>query len=758
MSYQNNLHDTCNRQDCETIIKQEYTCNEHIEIKYEAIDENETTDNYENVQIKQEYIPPSDNQTHTNYEVSTVKEYINDMPSFSMENIKNKVNETITNVYDDNIDIKHENDIQDVVNNDEVSMDSNDVEALHNVEACLQDEIQIKFENESQEENENNELEHVEIKNEFEPTVTETTSISNEIINATTVINPQDCVTNSQSTSTLFMEILPMDMHQEVPLGKVCNSEEILSTSYDNDSMDYTDSFQLNSITGNMMALEQEVYGLLEAKKTDTIFTCSKCPKTFKSYAYLSNIHEKYHKTMEKREKFKAKRLKLKNAKPVKKEIEVNEITPVDISVNDNKEGYECTCGKIFQRKTRLETCLRSHKTDKDLDSYLLCGTCCKQFKDKEELLLHRKRMHRKLLFPCKFCPTDYKNRKELFKHLQIHQKVQVMEYKVLSEIVKGKQKLKCFMCAKTCTELSELKSHVMYDHKEPYVCPHCNGTFSKIIDFGNHTKTDHPEVEGQSVLDVLEAFSKLIKAWKCEDCNLQFHEADKLALHKIEKHSVDLKVEPQFQCIDCRRVYITLKGLMSHRRIHHITDNMEDSGMHEKGVLCIECRKVCRDMDALTSHMRLHSPDRKYPCKFCDFRFATPAKRKAHAELHTGDMKYVCFICEYRCSSVNRLNQHKKSAKHLTMKNFLSTGKALGIEQSTSKTEKDPENEEWVVVKGDENDEDSGDDSSNAGGEVTCDICGQTFNSKSKMLKHQKTHPFIEIPNEDKPTRIFFK
>ncbi|XP_013178586.1 PREDICTED: zinc finger protein 271-like [Papilio xuthus] len=733
MSSENNLHEACNNQDCETIIKQEY--NEDIQIKCETI-EIETADNYENVQIKEEYISPNENEQHTNYEVLTSKENMN-MLSFSMENIKNDV--TITNVYDDNIEIKHENDIQDVMNDDDGSMDSKQAEALHNVEACLQDEIKIKLENESHEDNENNELDHLEIKNEFDSIVTETNLL----------INPQDGITNTQTTNTLFMEILPMNIYQGVPLGKVCNSEEILSTSYDN-AMDYTDSFQLNSITGNMMSLEQEAYGLLEAKRTDKVFSCSKCPKTFKNYAYFSKIHEKYHRNIEKRELLKAKRLKMKKAKIVDEEKVVNKVVPIP---NDN--GYECTCGKIFQRRTRLESCLRTHKTEKELD-YLLCGTCFKQFKDKEELLLHRKRMHRKIMFPCKFCPTDYKNRKELFKHLQIHQKVQVMEYKVLSEIVKGKQKLKCFMCAKTCTELSELKSHVMYDHKEPYVCPHCNGTFSKIIDFGNHTKTDHPEVEGQSVLDVLEAFSKLIKAWKCEDCDVQFHEADKLALHKIEKHSVDLKVDPQFQCIDCRRVYITLKGLMSHRRIHHITDNMEDSGMPEKGVLCIECRKVCRDIDALRSHSRLHSPNRKYPCKFCDFRFASPQKRKAHAELHTGDMKYVCFICEYRCSSENRLNQHKKSAKHLTMKNFLSSGKALGIEQSTSNT--DPEKQEWMVVKGDVNDEDSNDESSNTEAMITCDICGQTFKSIYKMLKHKKTHPFIEIPNEDKPTRIFFK
>lgn len=74
------------------------------------------------------------------------------------------------------------------------------------------------------------------------------------------------------------------------------------------------------------------------------------------------------------------------------------------------------------------------------------------------------------------------------------------------------------------------------YGRSQGTIClPTLPAHIPKIIDFANHTKTSHPEVEGQSVLDVLEAFSKLAQAWKCEECELQFHEADKLAMHQIE-------------------------------------------------------------------------------------------------------------------------------------------------------------------------------------------------------------------------------
>ncbi|XP_047037885.1 zinc finger protein 184-like isoform X2 [Helicoverpa zea] len=640
------------------------------------------------------------------------------------------------------------------------SMDSNEAAALNQVEACLQDDMNIKCEDEDYEQKE--EYDKMDIKEESDLTVTETHLISNKVINTTsTITNPHDGLIESKTTKTLVMEILPMSQ-TNMGFSKIGNPEEILPTTYDNgdDYMDYQDSFQLNSITGNVLSLEQEAYGLLKAKgkKKDLgepTVTCPKCPKTYRHKSLLKRhlaVHDGIEKRAQGHIRSQITRKDNRNKK-LKAELE-SQLVKKEEKIK--KEGYECTCGQTFRRRSRMETCLRSHNLFCDTNTYP-CVSCNKQFKNKEELALHRKRLHRKR-FPCKFCPTDYHTRKELFKHLQVHQKVQLMEYKVISEVVKGKQKLKCFMCNKSYMELSDLKCHVMDDHKEPYSCPRCKRTFSKIIDFGNHTKTFHPEVEGQSVLDVLEAFSKLVKAWKCEECGLQFHEADKLAMHQIEKHSPDVKTEMQFQCTDCRRVFVSQKGLTSHRRIHHSTETVEETEPVEQGVMCLECRKICKDMTALLSHMRFHNPDRKYPCKFCDFRFATPEKRKAHAEIHTGDMKYVCFICEYQCSSENRLKQHKLSPKHVNMKEFLLTGKPIVQEaQSSAKQEKIKETlrkKEWGVKEKKKKEKSRSESSS----EVACDICGDKFPSESEMSEHKLTHPFIEFPNEDTPSRIFFK
>ncbi|XP_032524480.2 zinc finger protein 675-like [Danaus plexippus] len=714
--------DSTDKIDTDIPIKEEDASHVIEDIKTDIYDANELVNLYDDtdVDIKAEFSP-----VFEQVEVAQDKELISETLVYEeplhFDGIKSE------DEIDDEIDDEGDDEVNNEMgyyNYNEGSLDSEEAQALNNVEACLRDDIDVK--NEYAEP-----IKTEDIKEEMGITVTETSLISNKVINTTsTITNAPDGLIQSQTTKTLVMEIHPM-VQGNVPYNRI--EEKILSTNYDNE---LDDSFQLNSITGDVLTLEQEAYGLLKTDHyhpDDRDFYCHKCDK--------EKEHLKVKSSMEKRA------VDIMNGLDFKMEDELDYSFDKKPRLDDSetevikKEGYECSCGEVYKRKSRMLTCLRSHEMYDDTDCFS-CNSCTRQFKDKQQLNLHRKRLHRKR-FPCKFCPTDYETRKELFKHLQIHQKVQLMEYKVITEVVKGKQKLICFMCSKSFSDLSELKCHIMDEHKEPYVCQACDSSFTKIIDFCEHTKSFHPEVEGQSVLDVLEAFSKLVQAWKCDECNLQFYQADKFAKHQLESHGSDSKAKDQFQCDDCLRVFVSQKGLTSHRRIHHNTPSAEETEAIQQGVMCVECRKICKDMDALTSHMRFHSPDRKYPCKFCDFRFATPEKRKAHAELHTGDMKYVCFICEYQCSSENRLQQHKLSVKHANMKAYLTTGKPIIDEPARS------DSKETCKKRRDSSSEDE---------EAVCDVCGQAFRNEDDMLEHKQTHPFIEFPNEDKPTRIFFK
>lgn len=420
---------------------------------------------------------------------------------------------------------------------------------------------------------------------------------------------------------------------------------------------------------------------------------------------------------------------------------------------------YTCSCGKVYQRRSRLETCLRAHagygENGQPAACQYECTTCHSRFFTKNALNKHRHAKHQPAKhpprgdkrYPCKFCPIDYRTPKELFEHLQRHQKLQLMEYKVVSEVVQGGRELDCFMCNTSCQDIADLKLHVLEDHKCPYKCPLCRGTFLNIEDLTRHTKATHPAIEGQPVLDVIEAFSILAQSWKCEQCEVQFAQPNLLAIHQAQKH-LHWKVLPEFQCRFCSRIFANSKQLSAHLRLVHPFIDKPNGKMEKPLIMCVHCRKTCQDENALASHMRLHSPDRKFVCEFCDFRFATAEKCSEHVVIHTGEMKYVCFICEYRCSSQNRLNLHKQSVKHLRIRDTL-------LESAKVKEQ----GNDSIKIEGHDSTAGMSKEAKCEKSELsTCNICGESFDSESKMLEHKQTHPFIEFPNEDQPTRIFFK
>lgn len=522
--------------------------------------------------------------------------------------------------------------------------------------------------------------------------VTETHLISNKLYNSTsTVTRPHDGLIESQTTTTLVMEITPCSSGDLLKVGK--QPDEILPTSEGLLKI-AEDTFQLNSITGNLLPLGEAF------DRPKRLFPCTQCVKVFKSRNRLS-YHLKVHEGIERRAVGRARtRVKISERARVKRAEKKSEI-----------EKHRCECGVspcMSKLEEKVDTCAAD------------CARCPK----------------RKKRFSCKFCPTDYETHKDLFRHLERHKKVQLLEYKAISEVVQGQETLACFVCGVTFenkfTELSGLKAHVM-GHAPPYECRLCQDSFKAIASNAAHILKAHPDAKGKSVIQLLKAFAKLAQSWKCKECSTCFKAADDLAIHTATVHRA-MKIIPERQCLDCRRVFSTTSGLTSHRRIIH-----KDMA-YEPELICVHCRKNCKDHRGLESHMRLHSVERKFPCRFCDFRFATAERRKIHMEVHTGNLRFVCFICEYRCSSENRLNNHKLSAKHLSMKEYL-LGSA-GSDALVKEVKDEVKCEDKVKVKS----------------ERECDVCGEKFPSEKKMLAHKQTHPFISFPNEDQPTRIFFK
>ncbi|KAJ0170474.1 hypothetical protein K1T71_013845 [Dendrolimus kikuchii] len=289
------------------------------------------------------------------------------------------------------------------------------------------------------------------IKQESELPLTKTHLISNKLINtASTNTNQADNLIESQTRKTVIIELLPMT---DGNLSKI-GIPEILPTN--NTYFNYNETFQFNSITGNIPSLEQEANLLLKTKRKKnidprTMFKCPKCPKTYR-YMYMLLRHLGVHKSIEKRKmgflkgvKTRAENRNKKLNKQIKVEVKEEKV---------KKEGYECTCGNVYRTQNKMETCLRSHQLVADTN-LSPCINCTKQFNSKEDVAKHRKKLHGRL-FSCKFCQIDYNSGKELFEHLQVHRQVQMTELKFVSEVVEGQgqqlnqfndedQNLQCF-------------------------------------------------------------------------------------------------------------------------------------------------------------------------------------------------------------------------------------------------------------------------------------------------------------------------
>lgn len=129
-------------------IKEEVHQDITIDIKPEN-HENDSNDNpFDDVQveIKQEFITPNLEQSKELSLSSICKE-----PEIldTVLQLQNEINEAILPNNDDDIKIESQEEIvgYDYPSVDEGSMDSADAQALNNVEACLQDDIEIKNEN-----------------------------------------------------------------------------------------------------------------------------------------------------------------------------------------------------------------------------------------------------------------------------------------------------------------------------------------------------------------------------------------------------------------------------------------------------------------------------------------------------------------------------------------------------------------------------------------------------------------------------------
>ncbi|GBP26286.1 Zinc finger protein 62 [Eumeta japonica] len=546
---------------------------------------------------------------------------------------------------------------------------------------------------------------------------------------------------------------------------------------------------------------QQDAFGLLKATQVSMFremskptYTCLKCSAVLHTLSSYKQ-HMTKHRKQEKKELCKVKRNETMKRQ---RELQGNEPykceecgktyffaaglkshirkTHKPVVLKDESHDYPCPCGKVFTRKSRMETCYKRHSIQLQRDLFLQCPRCKQHFKNQNDLAYHKKLAHWPKRYLCKFCPMEYPTLKELFDHLEVHRSYQVLEYKFITDVVEGKQDLKCIICEKISLDILELKNHILDDHRESYSCTYCDNAFMNIKGFVSHIRSSHPKLEQQSLLDFLEAYISLADTWKCDMCDVQYETPEQMADHYIQHRYINVVRLPlpeqeedripewKFQCKDCKRLFWTTIKLKSHKIRNHDIFNpyTEIPLLSNLSFICIYCKKQCENKTTLDKHMQLHSGDRKYICKYCNFRFSSLEKKVAHESIHTGDQKYVCFICEYKCDTEGRQKWHKSTESHRDMENSLLNGTFFQPKPEIAEIiikQEIMEEDDYDDYDGDPNVEAKQDEE---GGSIDyeglhpCEVCGECFENAEHLSEHKKTHPFITVVEDAKAT-IFF-
>lgn len=167
--------------------------------------------------------------------------------------------------------------------------------------------------------------------------------------------------------------------------------------------------------------------------------------------------------------------------------------------------------------------------------------------------------------------------------------------------------------------------------------------------------------------------------------------------------------------CRECGKVFTTLDGLRSHKRIHlgtlfkcrfcgkgytrqtHVYRHELSHGKHKIHV-CRICNKSLTRMEHLRRHLTTHLKEKPFHCKSCNRGFNRTDHLDAHALRCKGDRVHICDICNRGFSRFDSMEVHKKM--HENQKPILPTLDNIdNIEEHYYEIDFDPNMDDSVTI-----------------------------------------------------------
>ncbi|KAH0566638.1 hypothetical protein KQX54_002764 [Cotesia glomerata] len=429
-------------------------------------------------------------------------------------------------------------------------------------------------------------------------------------------------------------------------------------------------------------------------------------------------------------------------------------------------------CGRVFRTLASLRNHAKSHRgkiesdlegSDKEVDGKiegetrtrreLVCNTCGKVFRHRSNFKKHLVR-HTTGDLTCKHCPKKFRLYRDLTRHEKTHFLPSYMckecdyETTVLAALTVHMLKhtdnaglpYKCNDCEKHFRKATDLQEHYnIHSGDKPFGCEQCGSSFYLRRQLSAHCRRLHPEIKANKVTSTT-----------CDICGRVLATKRSLFRHKESHNPTKL-----YLCDFCGKSLSSAEHLKKHRRIH----------TGEKPYVCDICGKGFTDSENLRMHRRVHTGEKPYKCDQCPKAFSQRSTLTIHRRGHTGERPYVCQICHRGFSCQGNLTAHQKSTcvskeVNLSVKEEISSANSVNL---FSKKEEEIINDNPIKSCGSKKKLGSinsitkikvpkGIKSKKASKEEEikrffCEICGLTFDLKSKlrshMLKHSISRPY---------------